>query len=83
MNGDGTGAGAPQSVFSGSTYGDGSNSTSGPNTTTSYKAGNGGPRKKKKKQVVGAGSVKTDGNKYSDGRQPDYVQASVFKMPKK
>ena len=76
------GSGSPSSVFSGHTYGNGSDSTSGANTTASYKAGNGGPKKKKKK-VVGAGSVKTDGNKYSDGRQPDYAQASVFKMPKK
>ncbi len=47
MNGDGTGNPGNQSAFSGSTYGNGSNSTSGPNTTTSYKAGSKNGNKKK------------------------------------
>ena len=57
------------------------------NTTTHYKAGNGKPKKKKKsdkksdskKKIDGVVSVKTDKNKYSNGIQPDYAQASVFK----
>jgi len=69
------------SVFSGQKY------NPEQNTRTSYKAGNKPPKKKNQKkkmekQLDGAAVVKTDGNKYSDGKQPDYVQASVFKKKK-
>ncbi len=77
-NGDMTGPSGQEasSVFSGQKY------NPEQNTRTHYKAGNKPPKKQKKKlekQLDGAASVKTDGNKYSNGRQPDYVQASVFK----
>ncbi len=55
------------------------------NTRTHYKAGNNGSKKKKnkksdkKKKVDGVVSIKADKNKYSNGKQPDYMQASVFK----
>jgi len=72
-----------ESAFSGQTY------SPEQNTVTHYKAGNnnGKPKKKKKsdkksdskKKIDGVVSVKTDKNKYSDGMQPDYAQASVFK----
>ncbi len=69
-----------QSVFSGQKY------NPDQNTTTHYKAGNGNGKKKKqskcsaaKKKIDGAVVVKADKNKYSNGRQPDYMQASVFK----
>ena len=68
----------PPSEFSGQKYNPDQNSVK------HYKAGKkpGKPKNQKKKiekQLDGAASVKTDGNKYSNGRQPDYVQASVFK----
>ena len=84
-NGDMTGPSGSQapSSFSGQKY------NPEQNTTTSYKAGNGKPKKKRKnettpkknveKQLDGAAVVKADKNKYSNGRQPDYMQASVFK----
>ena len=80
-NGDMTGpsgSGAPSS-FSGQKYDESQN------TRTHYKAGNHGSKKKKnkksdeKKKVDGVVSIKADKNKYSNGKQPDYMQASVFK----
>ena len=79
------GSSAPSS-FSGQKY------NPSQNTTTHYKAGNNGSKKKKRKdeksatpkknvekQLDGAAVVKADKNKYSNGKQPDYMQASVFK----
>ena len=69
------------SVFSGQKY------NPDQNTVTHYKAGNGNGKKKKsgnkktgkkKKTPIGAAVVKSDGKKYNE-KQPDYVQASVFK----
>ena len=63
---------APVSSFSGHVYGNGSDSTSGSNTQTHYKADNGKKKKpKKKRKIKGAAITKKDP---SDG----YSTTSVF-----